>query len=143
MAGEDPRYGGVAVPGEAEVRTRWRQDLRDTYRLLVPRHWTQLAAAVDATETGWTVDSAAMMPLADYGDFLARVDDEIVRVTAGFGTTGWTVVRDEYGTSPAAHAEDATVIELVVHEIDGIVPVEGERRELLIGAIAASGDGRA
>ena len=54
---------------------------------------------VDATK-GWTVEN---------GNFVVTIDSERLQVTAVSGTT-WTVSRGHGGTTPASHADNASVV---------------------------------
>lgn len=61
-------------------------------------------------DTTLAVTSADGFP--DSGSFYVQVDDEVMLVTAGAGTTSWTVTRAQLDTTAAAHAIGAAVIEL-------------------------------
>jgi hypothetical protein len=65
-----------------------------------------LAGAMTASQTTLTVASATGFPTTA---FRIRVDDELMTVTAGFGTTSWTVTRAVNGSSAAAHVINQTV----------------------------------
>lgn len=68
---------------------------------------TRLAAAIATVgATSLTVDDALGFPTVAYS---VLIDAEILRVTAGFGTTSWTVTRGYGGTTAATHLDDATV----------------------------------
>jgi hypothetical protein len=62
---------------------------------------------VNATQTTITVASASGFPTSA---FRARIDDEYMDVTAGFGTTTWTVTRGVNGSTAASHASAQTVL---------------------------------
>jgi Tfp pilus assembly protein PilX len=68
---------------------------------------TTLAAAVNATQTTITVASASGFPSTP---FTLRVDDESMTVTAGFGTTTWTVTRGVNSSTAASHINAQTVV---------------------------------
>jgi phage tail sheath protein FI len=70
---------------------------------------TQLtnAAGINATATSLTVASVTGFPTA--GDFTITVDTEAMTVTAGQGTTTWTVTRGVNGTTAATHAVNAPI----------------------------------
>jgi Tfp pilus assembly protein PilX len=68
---------------------------------------TTLTAAMNATQTTLTVASATGFPTTP---FTIRVDDESMTVTAGFGTTTWTVTRGVNGSTAAAHVNSQTVV---------------------------------
>jgi FtsP/CotA-like multicopper oxidase with cupredoxin domain len=61
-------------------------------------------------QTTITVASAAGFPTS--GTYYIRIDNEVMQVTGGQGTTTWTVLRGQLGTAPATHALNATVTAL-------------------------------
>lgn len=64
--------------------------------------WTTLSAAITSTSaTSITVASATGFPTS--GQYMIRIDDEHLLVTAGAGTTTWTVTRGQDGTAAATH----------------------------------------
>jgi hypothetical protein len=67
---------------------------------------TKLASAINATQTTITVNSAAGFPT---NSFRIRIDDEYMDVTAGFGTTTWTVTRATNGSTAASHVVSQSV----------------------------------
>jgi hypothetical protein len=68
---------------------------------------TSLPSAITSTQTTIAVASATGFPTSQ---FRVRIDDEVMMVTAGFGTTMWTVTRGVNGTTPAIHASSQTVL---------------------------------
>lgn len=69
---------------------------------------TTLSAAITTTgQTAITVTSATGFPSS--GTFLISIDTEIMVVTAGAGTTSWTVSRANAGTTAATHLISAAV----------------------------------
>ena len=68
---------------------------------------TTVSSAMTAAQTTITVPSATGFPAT--GTFRIRVDDENMTVTAGAGTTTWTITRGVNGTSAATHAAGAAV----------------------------------
>jgi len=69
---------------------------------------TTLAAAIATTgATSCTVRDVADFPVS--GTFHVVVDSEKILVSAGAGTTSWTIARGQDGTSPATHALGANV----------------------------------
>ena len=68
---------------------------------------TNLASAVNNAVTTLPVNSAAGFPAS--GNFVIYIDQEQLTVTAGQGTTSWTVTRAANGTTAAAHAANAVV----------------------------------
>jgi hypothetical protein len=68
---------------------------------------TTLTSAMTAAQTNLTVASATGFPTSS---FKIRIDDEVMTVTGGYGTTSWTVTRGASGTTAAAHASSQTVL---------------------------------
>jgi hypothetical protein len=67
---------------------------------------TTLAAAISSTsQTSITVASATGFPTVV--PYLVKVDDEVLLVDSGAGTTTWTVKRAQAGTVAATHAAAA------------------------------------
>src|ERR671925_2279539 len=71
-----------------------------------PGAYTTLAGPVNASQTTITVSSAVGFPATT---FRIRIDDELMTVTAGFGTTTWTVTRGVNGSTAASHVTSQTV----------------------------------
>jgi hypothetical protein len=63
--------------------------------------------AMTTSQTSITVASAAGFPASS---FRIRVDDELMNVTGGFGTTTWTVSRAVNGSTATTHAINSTVL---------------------------------
>ena len=57
-----------------------------------------------ASQTTLNVSSATGFPTSA---FTIRIDDEFMTVTAGFGTTTWTVTRGAKSSAAAAHVNGA------------------------------------
>jgi hypothetical protein len=68
---------------------------------------TSLSSAINSGQKTLTVASAAGFPTSE---FHLRIDDEVMTVTSGFGTTMWTVTRGANGTAAVAHATSQTII---------------------------------
>jgi Tfp pilus assembly protein PilV len=68
---------------------------------------TTLSGSVTGGASSMAVASAAAFPAT--AEFRVKVDSEILLVTAGAGTTTWTVTRGADGTIAAAHTAGATV----------------------------------
>src|SRR5262249_14701236 len=68
---------------------------------------TTTTAARNAGQTTLPVASAAGFPAS--GNYYIRIDNEVLQVTGGQGTTTWTVARGQLGTAAASHASGATV----------------------------------
>jgi|GEM_PF-73962 len=67
------------------------------------------AAALSASSTTVRVASASAFPQS--GTFSIQIDNEIMNVTAGAGSTTWTVSRGSSGTTAAAHIIGASVVQ--------------------------------
>ena len=67
---------------------------------------TTLGAALTASQTTLTVASATGFPTTS---FSIRIDDEFMTVTAGFGTTTWTVTRGAHGSTATTHVISQSV----------------------------------
>jgi len=68
---------------------------------------TTTAEALDASELG--VDVADFLGFPATAPYTVRVDSEWMRVTAGAGTTTWTVTRGYAGTTAATHLTAAPI----------------------------------
>jgi hypothetical protein len=68
---------------------------------------TNLTGALNASQTSVTVASASGFPSSQ---FHIRIDDEVMTVTGGFGTTTWTVSRGSSGTTAKTHVNGQTVL---------------------------------
>jgi Tfp pilus assembly protein PilX len=68
---------------------------------------TALTSAINSSQTTVNVSSAAGFPTSQYK---IRMDDEVMTVTGGYGTTTWTVSRGASGTAAASHASAQTVL---------------------------------
>ena len=68
---------------------------------------TSLSSSITAGQTSIVVASPTGFPLTQSK---IRIDDEVMTVTAGFGTTVWTVTRGANGTTPAPHVGSQTVL---------------------------------
>ena len=68
---------------------------------------TTLSSAINSSQTTIGVLSAAGFPMSQYK---IRIDDEVMTVTGGYGTTTWTVSRGASGTTAASHASAQTVL---------------------------------
>ncbi|MCW5666517.1 MAG: hypothetical protein KIT35_22015 [Piscinibacter sp.] len=69
---------------------------------------TTLSAAISTTgATSMTVTSASQFPGS--GNYYVLIDSEVVQVTAGQGTTTWTITRGALGTTAATHSNGAAV----------------------------------
>ncbi|HEX6674289.1 MAG TPA: multicopper oxidase domain-containing protein [Actinomycetes bacterium] len=97
--------GGVLKSGSASALA---SDDANYYQ--VNPKTTTRPTATNATQTSITVASAAGFPTS--GSYFVRIDNEVLQVTGGQGTTTWTVSRGQLGTAAATHAASATVTAL-------------------------------
>ena len=67
---------------------------------------TTTTGAMTASQTTVSVASATGFPTSA---FRVKIDDELMNVTAGFGTTTWTVSRGVNGTTAASHVTAQTI----------------------------------
>ncbi len=72
-----------------------------------PGAQSTLSSAVNATQTTISVASATGFPAS--GTYRIRVDDELMNVIGGQGTTTWTVTRAVNSTTATTHASGQTV----------------------------------
>jgi hypothetical protein len=98
------------------------------YKVNAKTTTTSAAQALGAGTLG--VASAAGLPAA--GSFYVRVGNEVERVTAGQGTTTWTVARGQLGTTAAAHPSAATVTGLSTDWYAGFSGVPASPRNLRV-----------
>jgi type II secretory pathway pseudopilin PulG len=68
---------------------------------------TTLSGSITASSTTLTVASATGFPTV--GTFTIKIDNEYMVVTAGAGTSTWTVTRAHQGTTAATHSSGAVV----------------------------------
>ncbi len=90
---------------------------------------TTTTADPGAGGTTLAVTSASKFPAS--GNYKIRVEAEVMRVTAGQGTTSWTVVRGIDGTSAVAHTIGVLVAQVV--GVQRVEPVDGSRQVTYIG----------
>lgn len=81
--------------------------------------YTTLNAAITATSsTSVSVTSAAGFPAT--GNYYIMIDSEQMQVTAGQGTTTWTVTRGTNGTTAATHTNGT----MVFQSATSLIPIE-------------------
>ena len=68
---------------------------------------TTVSGSMSASATTLAVASAAGFPAT--AEYRVKIDSEVLLVTAGAGTTSWTVTRGADGTTPATHNVGASV----------------------------------
>jgi len=115
------------------IRTRYKGGVTQKMRILSPDVATTLNGGINNSVTSITVDSAAEFPVQ--GAYRIRIENEIMEVTAGHGTTSWTVTRGVDGSTKAAHVDGKPVELLLVHDIVSPLDVKGRGRELEIETV--------
>ncbi len=90
---------------------------------------TTLTADPGASGTTLAVTSAAKFPTVN--SYKVRVEDEVMLVTAGAGTTSWTVTRAQDGTTGVAHAVGIVVAQVV--GVQRVEPVDASRQVSYMG----------
>lgn len=88
-----------------------------------------LDGAINNSVTSITVKNGVRLPAS--GTFRARIDDELLIVTAVAGTTTWTVTRGAEGSTAASHSDSAAIYVIVTaRAMDAIVSVEEAGTEI-------------
>ena len=72
---------------------------------------TTLDGNIDNAVTSINVQDATLFP--DDAQFRIIIDDELMLVTGGAGTTTWEVTRGAEGTTAAAHLDDSQVCQVL------------------------------
>lgn len=111
------------------VTIRYRTGVQTEQRLLVGMDATTLGAAITETDAT-TITVAADLAVSTSNAFRILVDDELMIVTAGHGSTTWTVTRGADGTTPATHDDASVVQHMRVMGIETVLPVLGRKRYL-------------
>jgi hypothetical protein len=113
----DPPGGCFATPASAGIiggalksGTAANLGVDDTNYYAVNPKTTTRTSATTAGQTSITVASASGFPTS--GAYYVRIDNEVLQVTGGQGTTTWTVARAQLGTGAATHASGAVVTAL-------------------------------
>ncbi|MEU4191725.1 multicopper oxidase domain-containing protein [Kribbella sp. NPDC026611] len=99
LVGASLKSGAVGALGQSD----------DVYYQLNPKTTTR-PTATTAAQTSITVASAVGFPTT--GSYFVRIDNEVVQVTGGQGTTTWTVARGQLGTAATTHGSGAVVTAL-------------------------------
>ena len=118
--------------GSTRIQVRHVPGLTPKMRLLVPRTATTLNGAINSSVTTAVITSATGFPKS--GSYRIRIDSELMDVTAGQGTTSWTVTRSVDGSTAASHGDAAGVRHMAIHDIGSVVNVDERNRwnELLV-----------
>lgn len=99
-------------------------------RVLVVESQASLNGAINASVTAVTVNKASLTVAP--GDAL-KCETELMKVSSGHGTTSLTVVRDEFDTVAATHANGVTIERVAVLEVESVGDIDGARREITVG----------
>lgn len=97
-------------------------------RVLVALGYTSTTSAVTATGLALKVTSASEFPPAvtpggaGAEDYRIRLADELLTVTAGHGTTTWTVTRGTDGSTATSHAASVAVVYMAPLDIESVNP---------------------
>ena len=130
-AGTEFRRGGAVIEDGSEiVPLRYRAGIRADHRLLRRRDGTVTTAAIDADDTTLALGVALQFDGGNY-DFV-KIGDEILRVTAGAGTTTLTVERGALETTPASHALGAAAVRVEKLEIVAVERADEQADELVL-----------
>ena len=122
------RYGEVSH----EIVTRSeKKGITPDMRLLFKKANTTLASATTSA-TGTTLGVASSAEFPRQGKFRVIVQDEIMEVSAGWGTTSLTVSRGQDGTSATTHNSGTSVHVLGIGNILGTLNIEEADAELRI-----------
>ena len=118
------------VSGRQESRGAWRSEAQASLSRLAPasalknfnnsgrnyameRFSNDAATVIDQVggidDDDTTVDVASATGFPTLAQYRARIDDEIVLITGGAGTTTWTISRGQEGTVAASHADGAAI----------------------------------
>lgn len=101
----------------AEFRTHLTRGVNPKMRVLSPGAVTTLSASVTGTGvTSLSLNDADGFPLE--GQYRIRVSDELMNVTAGQGTTTWTVERAADGTSASTYATGQLVQHMEAWDVE-------------------------
>jgi head-tail adaptor len=112
-----------------EVILRWCEGLKAKMRLLVPQSYTTLGAAITTTDgVSATVSDDAG---TDYArDYRIKIDNEIMTITSGHGTTTWGVSRGQDGTSGATHVISSVVAVYGILNINSVLDIDNRHHEM-------------
>lgn len=114
--------------GRGVFRCRYVAGLTTKMRVLLPKEATTLDGAINDTVTSITVASADDFP--NSGNYRVRIGSEVLEVTAGQGTTSWTVTRGVDGSTAASHGDGAGVRRLGIFDIESVINVAEAKKEM-------------
>jgi FtsP/CotA-like multicopper oxidase with cupredoxin domain len=133
----DPRGGCSAFPSSATlpggvVKSGTFSALGaddGTYYQVNPKTTTR-PTSTTAGQGSITVASAAGFPTT--GNYFIRIDNEVLQVTGGQGTTTWTVSRGQLGSMAAGHLSGATISALANDWYAGFTSVPAGSQNLKV-----------
>lgn len=104
--------------------------LRERDRVLVAQGATQITTTLSKTATSLVVNTPGVFP--PDADFTLRIGDELVKVTAGAGTSAspYTISRASYGTAAAVHEAGKSAVHMLSLDIESVTPVSPQTIEL-------------
>jgi hypothetical protein len=107
ISGTPPTFDNNYANRDNSVSTVFELTPASSYTCRVgPGASSTLTGAMNASQTMLSVASASGFPTTP---FRVRIDNELISVTGGFGTTTWTVTRGVNGTTAASHVINQTV----------------------------------
>ena len=123
LSGREAFYAQQVRPEvKRKVTIRYKSGLQSETRILSPRTKTALAAAIaDADVTAIVVDEDLGVSASE--EFRILIDSELLKVTAGHGTTTWTVERGVDGTTAASHDDASDVRLMAMLHVDSVINV--------------------
>lgn len=107
-------------------------------RVLLPKKGesTKLVGSVNASATTIVVASATVFPQDQ--NFRVRIGSELLEVTAGQGTTSWTVTRGVDGSTATPHGDGAGVRHMIIYDIESVASADDRDRMINITAREAA-----
>ena len=118
------------TPNVTHTVTMRHRNMGTERRLLVRKAHTALNGAINDNVTTVVVDTDLAISLS--APYRILVDSEIMIVTAGAGTTSWTVTRGDDGTTAASHLDNAPLVHLSVFDIQSIINVDEFDKQLVL-----------
>lgn len=95
---------------------------------------TLLNGGIDNDDTTVVVDAHSSFPQS--GRFRIVIDDEIMLVTSGAGTTTWTVTRAQESTTGVSHSDNATITHVLTANVaTRFVQVDPTANSAIVGGV--------
>ena len=138
LPGRELYRDGIIEKNPIEILCRRGSELGNLSpndRVLVPVGYTSTTSAITASGTSLKVTSASELPPAATPTGTAityriRVADEVLTVTAGHGTTTFTVARGADGSTATSHVSGSAVVYLDPLDIESVAP-QGRMLEIM------------